>query len=263
MKGCILFAFNSPTVDYYKMAIATAKRINKFLDLPVSVVTDENTDTKSYDYNFDNVFVTDSDKSNTKEKQIWINKGRYKAFELSPYNETLVLDTDYMVNSNQLLNIFDMYSDFMCHNTTNFILHSDLFPEKVSSNSFVTNWATVMFFQKTKRVEQIFESLKMVQYNYMHYVKLYNMYSTMYRNDYGLTLAMRIVNGQFDIKSDYIPWQLNHVAKDIKVTKESDTSYTMFRTINHRNTNKTEYCIVNDLDFHCLDKNLYMDLVNE
>jgi len=39
-KGILLFAFNNGTVDYYKMAVATAKRANQFLNLPVSVVTD-------------------------------------------------------------------------------------------------------------------------------------------------------------------------------------------------------------------------------
>ena len=34
-KGALLFAFNSPKYNYYEMAVATAKRINHFLDLPV------------------------------------------------------------------------------------------------------------------------------------------------------------------------------------------------------------------------------------
>ena len=41
-KGALLFAFNSPKYNYYEMAVATAKRINHFLDLPVTVITDDN-----------------------------------------------------------------------------------------------------------------------------------------------------------------------------------------------------------------------------
>ena len=40
-KGAILFAFNSPKFNYYDMAVATAKRINHFLNIPVTLFTDE------------------------------------------------------------------------------------------------------------------------------------------------------------------------------------------------------------------------------
>ena len=36
-KGALLFAFNSPKYNYYEMAVATAKRINHFLNLPVTI----------------------------------------------------------------------------------------------------------------------------------------------------------------------------------------------------------------------------------
>ena len=36
-RGAILFAFNSPKFNYYKMAEATAKRINHFLSMPVTL----------------------------------------------------------------------------------------------------------------------------------------------------------------------------------------------------------------------------------
>ena len=55
---------------------------------------------RSYEYIMNNF---KSDKSNTREQQVWINKGRYQAYELSPYEETLVLDVDYIINSDKLL----------------------------------------------------------------------------------------------------------------------------------------------------------------
>ena len=87
-RGVLLFAFNTEQVDYVKMAIATAKRIDHFLNLPVSIVTNLDVD----DDIFDKVLLEQADTSNTKHKDIWINKGRYKSFDLSPYDETLVLD---------------------------------------------------------------------------------------------------------------------------------------------------------------------------
>ena len=130
-KGALLFAFNSHKYNYYEMAVATAKRINYFLDLPVTVVTDETSIPDNRDYTFDKTITVTPDKSNRRDWGIWINKGRYQAFELSPYAETLLLDTDYMVNSTKLLTTFDLPTDFCCHNTTiylfNFFFSEEIF----------------------------------------------------------------------------------------------------------------------------------------
>jgi hypothetical protein len=226
----------------------------------VSVVTDSTTDISKYQCSFDNIYIQDSDKSNIKDKQIWINKGRYKAFDITPYDETLVIDTDYMVNSNRLSSTFSMYDDFMCHDTTGHLFYADLPLEKVSNNSFRTLWATVMFFKKTNRVKQMFECMKMVQENYMHYVKLYNMTSTMFRNDYALTIALRTVNGQTESKKDYIPWKLKHITNDVKIHRVDDTKYVAFKDTYTRGKLKTSYCYLNEIDFHCLDKKTFMEL---
>jgi hypothetical protein len=58
-RGVLLFAFNNDKVDYYSMAVATAKRANKFLNLPVTVVTDKTTDLSKYTYQFDNVIIVE------------------------------------------------------------------------------------------------------------------------------------------------------------------------------------------------------------
>ena len=54
-RGAILFAFNSPKFDYYSMAEFTAKRINHFLNIPVTIVTDESSLPDNPNYNFDNI----------------------------------------------------------------------------------------------------------------------------------------------------------------------------------------------------------------
>ena len=59
-KGALLFAFNSPKYNYYEMAVATAKRINHFLDMPVTVVTDEKSISDS-PYKFDKTIIIKDD----------------------------------------------------------------------------------------------------------------------------------------------------------------------------------------------------------
>lgn len=254
MRGVLLFAFNNGKTDYFEMAVRTAKRVSKFLDLPVSVVTDSNTIIDSYENVFDQIILEVSDTSNAKGNVVWINKGRHKAYELTPYDETLVLDTDYLINSNSLLKPFELYDDFMCHTDTNFIL-MDNQVEKVSNKFIDTAWATVIYFKKTERVKQIFECMQMVQNNYQHYVNVFDMTSTMYRNDYSLTIALWIVNGHTLNQADYIPWPLLHLSNHVKAHRVTDTEYIFLKN--------TKYITLNSVDFHLLDKNNFMELTNE
>lgn len=256
MKGVLLFAFNNGVTDYFEMAVRTCKRVKLFLNLPVTVVTDRNTVVQNYEDVFDSVLLEDSDSSNLKGNTVWINKGRHRAYELSPYDETMILDTDYLVNSDTLLKPFELYDDFMCHNSTNFILANKSFPEKVSDRFINTAWATVIYFKKTNRTRQIFECMKMVQENYQHYVNVFSMNNTMFRNDYALTIALWIVNGHTINKSDYIPWNLLHLPSQVKAHKVTDTEYIFFN-------NSNKYITLNNTDFHLLNKTNFMELTNE
>jgi hypothetical protein len=263
MRGVLLFAFNSPTVDYFKMAEYTAKRAERFLGLPVSVVTDKNTDLSQYTHKFDNVIVVDSDASNSRGQTVWINKGRYQAYDLTPYNETLLIDTDYLINSNQLNKLFECYDDFMVPNKVSYVLFDKAAPEMLSEKSAESLWATVIAFRKTEKVKHIFEMMRMVQDNYDHYVQLHNILGYTYRNDFSLTIALRTIYGQTEDNTNYMPWKLLHANKEVSVHRVSDTSYIAFKTTYIRGKERTEYCMLNDTDFHCLSKETFTELMNE
>jgi hypothetical protein len=261
-RGVLLFAFNSDTVDYYKMAVATAKRVNQYLNLPVTVITDESTDITQYDYKFDNVIIQVPNKDNkTIEDNVWINKGRYSAYDLTPYDETLVLDTDYLINSDTLLKPFELYDDFMCHNRTSFLMKADVPQEQLGDHAVNALWATVMYFKKTTKTKQIFECMKMVQDNYSHYMRLYNMTVPMYRNDFALTIAVRIVYGQTTDVSVYIPWNLVHVGTGTIVSRINDDSYTITYDNWKQHKIRKEYITVTGSDFHMMNKKNFMELI--
>ena len=264
-RGAILFAFNSPSFNYYEMAVSTAKRINHFLNLPVTVITNEESLPEFDNYKFDNTIIVNADKNNIREHQIWINKGRYQAYELSPYDETLLLDTDYMVNSDKLLTIFNIYDDFCCHDTTSFLMNPGVPQEILSAYSFNTLWATTVLFKKSNRARQIFECLEMVQKNYDHYCNIHSFVGGIYRNDYALTIALRIANGHSDNKRDIIPWNLVHVGKNTHIYRnynnEFNTEYTVMYDRWKRGKIAKEYITIKDTDFHVMNKNNFMELI--
>jgi hypothetical protein len=265
-KGALLFAFNSPKYNYYEMAEFTAKRINHFLGLPVTVVTDETSLPKNSSYKFDNTVIVEPDKNNIRDYTVWINKGRYQAYELSPYDETLLLDTDYVVNSDKLLKTFDTCDDFCCHDTTTFLMHPKAPQEVLSAYSFKTLWATVIAFRKTQRAKHIFECLEMVQKNYEHYANIHSFIAGVYRNDYALTLALRIANGHMIPPNDIIPWNLIHVGKNTSVyansNDEFNTEYTVMFDNWQRGKIRKEFITIKDMDFHVMNKQNFLEMMN-
>lgn len=266
-KGALLFAFNSPTYNYFKMAEFAASRINHFLDIPVTVVTDESSLPDNPTYNFDDIILVDPDSSNKREWGVWINKGRHQAFDLSPYDETLLLDVDYIVNSDRLKKLFEYNIDFACHNTTEFLMQPNLNQESMSSYGSKTLWATVIYFKKTNRTKQIFESIKMVETNYKHYENIYHFINGSYRNDYALTIAVNIINGHLTQSTDSIPWSLVHIGKNTQIYKSNnDINCTEFTVMydNWKNQKiRKEYMVVKDIDFHMMNKNNLLELLNE
>jgi hypothetical protein len=253
MKGVLLFAFNTPDVDYVKMASVTAKKVNSFLDLPCTLITDCETNLK-----FDNVLYLERDASNHKRQKVWNNKGRYNAYDLSPYDETIILDVDYVLNSNKLTQVFDFYDDFCVHNSSGYLMYPNSEQEKLGQHSFNTLWATVLFFKKTERVKLLFDCVKMVQENYDHYVDLHGMWSDTFRNDHAFAIANRILNGHLEDKSSFIPWNLLHIGEKTYVEKLSETNYKVILK-----EDKSKYILIKDIDFHMLNKDNFIEMFDE
>ena len=89
-KGALLYAFDSK-VKYTKLAIKCAKRIKKYLKLPVSIVTDTKVDSDIFD---NTIIVPKPITNNRHERRTWYNADRSSAFDYSPYDKTLLVDTD-------------------------------------------------------------------------------------------------------------------------------------------------------------------------
>lgn len=253
-RGVILFAYNNENIDYFRMAVYTASRINRYLNLPVTVITDQHSMTCPH--NFDQVILQEPDRNNKRKNKDWINKGRYQAWDLTPYTETLVLDTDYMINSSRINDLWLNPADFMCYKSCKYILQNNE-SEIISATSYNTYWATMIKFIKTNKSQQIFGMMKMIQENYQHYANLHGFLPGPFRNDYALTLALNTVNGHVVQPENFIPGKLLHVNLKHHVQRLDETKYKIVHT---DRSNKSSYLIVQNLDFHMLDKQNFQEL---
>ena len=108
----------------------------------------------------------------------------------------------------------------------------------------------------------------MVQHNFEHYANIHGFIAPIFRNDYGLTVATRIVNGHASLKEDVIPWNLLHIPpKDIALHKnnndEFNTEYTVLFDRWNKSKIRKEYTILRDTDFHVMNKENFMELISE
>ena len=267
MKGIVLFAFNTDYQDYVRMAINCAKRVNKFLNLPVTLITDDTSVIGNANLSvFDKVIKTIPNLNNLKENKVWINKDRCKVFDLTPYDETILLDVDYIINSTKLLKLFDLSGDIQVHNSVEFLMQPKLPKEYLSPYSFVTSWATVIKFKKTNKTQQVFRAMEMIQENYDHYSRLHHFIPGTFRNDYAITLALNIVDGHLPSTNNYIPWNLLHIGKNTVIYPTNDdelcTEFIAFYDNWKNGKIKKEYYDFKNLDFHIINKQNFSEIIN-
>jgi len=224
-RGVVLFAFNTDTVDYVTIADNCAKLIAKNLKLPITLITDS---TATPQFSYDRVIAVDYHGVNqrtdvvTRKQVQWKNFGRYTVYEHSPYDHTLMLDTDYLVLDDSLLKLFDQDYDYKIMG------HSDDFDKSMTSRmgnvSLPYLWATVVLFRKTPRSECFFSLIGKIQRNWGYYRSLFNVDGSQYRNDFAFAMADIILNGYSLHKPNTIPWNMLTVAGEVTKLELNDNS---------------------------------------
>ena len=216
-RGVVLFAFNTDDVDYVKIASNAARLIKHHLNLPTTLITDAPTQDRA----FQTHVIVENNLKNIRtgigEGKQWRNGGRWQAYAISPYDETLLLDSDYLVLDDSLLKLLDVVDDYM-------IMHDNkFFNEPVDSSmgrfSLPYVWATVVAFRKTKKSKLLFDLVGRIQRNWEYYTKLYQTTTENFRNDFAFAIADNIVNGYTAGPS--IPWTMltaKELLTDIEIT---------------------------------------------
>jgi hypothetical protein len=207
-------------VDYVKIADQTSRLIRHHLGLPITLVTDGD---PMFDY--DEVIRIDQDDGNYRlddelQEVQWRNFGRYRAYELSPYDETILLDTDYLVMDDSLLKLFKTPFDYKLQHNNN--TPSGKSYQLMGNASLPFVWATTVLFRKSGRAEMLFDLVGRIQRNYSYYRALYNIRESNFRNDYAFAIANIILSGYSVNESLGIPWPmftLDNKITDMKMEK--------------------------------------------
>lgn len=246
-KGVLIFAINNGSIDYQSIARWSAERIKQHLDLPVTLVTDTSDSAGSrYFDDFDQVVD-------------WHNHSRTTAYDVSPYEHTLLLDADYVVSSNQLLTLFNQDQDFLCHrfavDATGLNDYSGL--NWFGRNHMPMSWATVVCYRKGVFARNVFDMMSMVKQNWSHYCALYGIGRSTYRNDYSISIALNTLTGH-QAHWPSIPWSLVSVDPKHRLTQTGTDS---FRVNFETPDKKLKWIELVGQDFHAMCKKDLGDIV--
>ena len=252
-QGVVIFAFNNEATDYIAMAAWSAKNIRRHLNLPVAVVTDN--PEAAAEHIFEHIIVTAPDTGGAryfadyKQTITWHNAGRINAYELSPFDQTLVLDADYVVASDALLDVLKIPQQFAAFRDA-FEPSSMTNLDTFGAYNMPMWWATVMMFRRGNISQYIFDSMQMIRANWQHYRDLYGIHQSNYRNDYALSIALGLVAGSEQSVHKIFRPMLN-VLPEHKLTCVEPDSY----EIEYTNTEgRLKTMSWQGLDFHAMCK---------
>ena len=250
-KGVLIFAKNNEQFNYIKQANVAATMAKYFLDVPVSLITLE-TDYKDNTSDiWDKVIYLDDVEVvngrgvivNGKREQItWYNLDRLLAYDLSPYDETILIDGDYLIQNSVLSNVWGSVEP-MLMNTASRVpsKQQEHIYEKVITDGYPSiHWFTVCYFRKCEQTEQWFTLAKEVKENNDFYSTTFGSPYTFYRNDITAAIASHVMNGYTDGWIKSLPTrQINSYAPEniIDINKGSVTLNTSEGPVRLKDTN--------------------------
>ena len=215
-QGIVFFAHNNTEIDYGSIALANALMIKHHMGIDsITLITDEGTmrhlkaqhDHHLVHSTFEHIKIIARrrvennkryrDTRHTVNLLQFYNINRSTVFSLSPYDETLVIDVDYLICNDTLNQIWGHKEDLMINRKSQDLLsgrHNQEF-DRVDDFGIDFYWATVFFFRKTPETEIFFNLLEAIKENYPYFKTLYGITTYNFRNDHAFSIAVHMFNG--------------------------------------------------------------------
>lgn len=218
--GFLLFNHQS-SLNYNRIAEICISRIKKFFPNTAIAVCGDHVNEADY-----NIELTPPKNSRLydSEQIDWHNLGRCQSYDLTPFETTIVIDTDVILNSTQLQLIFDSRYSLLMHKKIYSLSKNKCEIWKVGKSDIDMYFATILKFTKNNDTKIFFDCWKNILSNYNYYAGLYHFPNTVKRNDFAVSLALRQVMDFGDDAHCEIPWPLFTGVDDVSVKSIEPTS---------------------------------------
>jgi len=257
-KGILFLAFNNDEVDYQLLVEANSCGIKRFGDINITAVTDRPWDSKYVD----NFIIADAGLPTKRHDQIlktdrWLNQNRSLIYDQTPYEKTLLLDSDYFINSTLLLKLLNTDYDFLIgQDFRDIITNSRCDPKYISGFSIETVYATALYFKKSSKAKDIFQRVPVIRDNWDYYQTLYQ-FSSKFRNDFAFAIAMHESNKGLTISDMYIPYTVWNALPNSVISFKHDIPWIQDAVMEDAHS-----IDITSTDIHILNKNHAREYAN-
>lgn len=278
-KGYLYYAFNNTETEYLKLAISSALTGRYYIDnFQATVITDEHsvkclneTNKRLLKKCFENILVEDKIQKysklgqknrNNSTRNNWYNTTRTNAFTNSKYEQTILVDADYIFQNNK--------TNLLWSSKTPIRINKDVIPlsnkkpncEMVGKFTIPLYWATLVYFDRSDFSEQFFNLVNHIQENYEFYCVLYQIYNQQYRNDHTFSIALHMMNGFRTPGSEYeLPFKYIMTTRE-DIIHQLDIGSTRFLVRTDNWKSNWQYLTLKDISYHCLNKKTLLKLNN-
>jgi hypothetical protein len=173
-RGIFLLAQNTNEENYVKQACFCAFSIKQTNpELSVTLATNDFVPTK-YEKYFDNIISIPGEDLAVSED--WKVSNRVKIYDLTPYDETIVLDTDMLVLSDisnwwELLKDYDLYFTSQPKTYRGEVLTSNFYRRTFVENKLPNIYVGMHYFKKSDLAKEFYKWLKIIAVNYKEFYK--------------------------------------------------------------------------------------------
>ena len=269
-KGVCQFAINNNLWNYFEFALANCKQIKSLSDLKTCIITDQasvdaNKDHPCLKYVDDIVIKEDLDRNASKRRVYdadqdreckWFNWSRPEIGDLSPYDQTLLIDADLMIYDTSLFWCFDTDYDLLftnqCHDATQQDKIIDY--KRVYKHGIPLLWATVFYFRKNDNTQQFFDLWKYVRDHNGYYSRLFNYNLNLYRNDYSQAVARHIWDANTE-QANYFPNKVQAISDNTKLIQINKDNFVIaYRSGSARFDGKWQFLKIPKQNIHFMNK---------
>jgi len=181
----------------------------------------------------------------------FINSTRSSAYDLSPYDKTLLIDSDFLIMSQHLNEYWEAADSILVSDAMNDVKGDRIgvLDKWVSETGVHLYWATTVLFSKNEESKRFFQLVEFIKKNYNYYSDLYRFNNRQYRNDISFSIAMHILNG-FEKNTISLPPIFTVQGTDLleSIGKNNDLKILV--------SNNNEYYLssIKDRDIHIMNK---------
>lgn len=277
-KGYLYYAHNNRKTNYIRLAICSAitgrYQMNNFR---ATIVTDkysmqflDKKNEKLLEKCFEHIILKDEieKRSNSivnmnngnPEKNEWYNTTRVDAFLDSKYEQTILIDVDYIFQDNKTELLWNSKTPVKINKDIIPLTNKKTSPVMIGTFTIPMYWATLVYFNRDSFSKQFFDLVNHIQENYEFYCVLYQAYDWTYRNDYAFAIALYMLNGfrvpgpEYELPFKYV---LSEPNNDIHQISLNSTRF-LVQTGDWKAP--WHYVNLKDISYHCMNKKSLLEL---